>query len=502
MKKPLFVLAFLLVVPELFLSALLADVIHFKDGRKLEGKILEETDASVRIKTPYGEVTVERKQILKIDYVTSDEDVFREMVEKLDKTDADALFKLAMWCKEHKKKRDYRKYLKAALAADRGHDDANQEAGNVKYDGKWFTPVELEKYKKEEAERMKAKGYVLYEGEWIPEVEMKKREGFVEWEGEWITKMEQYRRMGERDIEKYFGYPMTITDSEHFTIRSKGSEVFHRELLDFCELEFEHFVRTFEPDDVEMKMLTFYPIPIYILESLGTSEKFVLSGYIKRYTPPLQDPDEYEPEANFSLYFPRPLIVLTEGGHLVGEDLQASQIGYLTHHLGHLLIRRFKRGGEVPGWIETGVAHYYEGVTNFHQTLSVCSFQGYERGLKWDKGWQNFVDWKKKLIDSDHHGQLPPLDHLFYRTIERMSSREMAKAWSLTTFLLHHHKKEFLEFIRRSLAPYKGIKSLPQEEAWKLAFDETTTQDIEEAWEQWIVQQPQMFSRDDKLKLD
>jgi hypothetical protein len=502
MKLPLLILALFILAAELPLAVLLADVIHFKDGRKLEGKILEETKTTVRIKTPYGEVTVERKQIEKIEYKSSDEDTYRAMLDELDRTDADALFELAMWCKGHKKKREYRKYLKEALAVDRGHDGANQEYGNVKYDGKWFTPVELEKYKKEEAERMKAQGYVLDQGEWITELEMKKRKGYVEWEGEWIPRMEKYHRMAERDIEKYFGYPMTITDSEHFTIRSKGTEAFHRELLDFCELEFEHFVRTFEPDEVEMKMLTFYPIPVYILENIGTSEKFVRSGYIKRYTPPLMDLDEYEPETNFSLYFPRPLIVLTEGGHLVGEDLQASQIGYLTHHVGHVLIRRFKRGGPVPGWIETGVAHYYEGLTNYHQTLSVCNFPGHLPGLKWEKGWLNFVDWKKKLINPDFHDKLPPLDHLFYRTIERMNSREMAKAWSLTTYLLHHHKQPFIEFIRRSLAPYKGIDALPQEEAWKLAFGETTPQDIEEAWEQWIVQQPQMFSRDDKLKLD
>ena len=47
----------------LFLPLLHADIIHFKDGRKLEGKILKEEKTFVEIKTKFGTVKVERDRI-------------------------------------------------------------------------------------------------------------------------------------------------------------------------------------------------------------------------------------------------------------------------------------------------------------------------------------------------------------------------------------------------------------------------------------------------------
>jgi hypothetical protein len=328
--------------------------------------------------------------------------------------------------------------------------------------------------------------------------------GYVEFEGEWISQMEYYHILGDRDIEKTFGYPMTITDSTHFTMRSSHPEERHNELLDYCELEYEHFIRTFEPDPTEHRMIAYYPIPVYILNDIDDCVTFVESGYIKRYNPPKEDVESRRPETNFSIYFPRPLVVLSEGKHLVGaDDRLTSQIGFMAHHIGHILIRRFKRGGKVPGWVEAGVAHYYEGLTNFHQTVSVCEFRGFEEIQKWIDEWGNFMQWKKKMVEKENLGPpLPTLTELFKLKIETIDSLQMAKAWSMTTFLIKNHRKDFVEFVRRSYAPYRGVKELSQEEAWKVAFPEITPEQMEDAWRTWIVEQPIAPSREDRLKLD
>jgi hypothetical protein len=484
-----------------FLAA--GDVIYFKDGRSLEGKILEEGDESVVIKTKFGKVTIEKSRIQKIEYKESPEEIYERLVKDTDMKDPDAVFKLALWCRDNGKKRDYSRYLEEVLKLDDQHDEANRELGNVQFDGVWYAAKDLEKAKRDKEERMKAQGMVKHNGEWMPEWEAKRLMGYVEYEGDWITRMEKYHKMGEKDIPEVFGYPMIITDSKHFTIRSKDGGEHHEELLDYCELEYEHFIRTFEPDYKEQEIISFFPIPIYILEDLDTSVKFVKSGYIKRYNPPKKEEDQFRPEHNFSIYFPRPLVVLTKGHHLRGaSDPQVSQIGYMAHHIGHILIRRFKRGGRPPGWIESGVAHYYEGLTNFHQTLSVCDYRGFEDVEKWTSGWGTFLEWRKRLKDPSNHDRLPPVDHLFTLEIETMTTMEMAKAWSVCSYLLKHHRKAFVEYARRSWAPYRGEKKLPQAEAWKLAFGELSPLHIEKQWRAWIVDQPVQPPREDRLILE
>jgi len=77
----------------------------------------------------------------------------------------------------------------------------------------------------------------------------------------------------------------------------------------------------------------------------------------------------------------------------------------------------------------------------------------------------------------------------------------MAKAWSVTTFLLEKYQTEFVWFIRRYFDNYRGEKKIGQERAWEIAFDKITPQQIEKEWRNWIVQQPPTPQRRDKLNL-
>lgn len=498
------VLAYLTLVFVFSLNLLYGDIIHFKDGRSIEGKIIKEGPKQIEIKTKFGTVKIDRARILKIEYKKTADDTYQKMLKKLDRKDAYAIYDLAMWCKKNGKKQEYRKHLDEALLVDDQHDLANKEIGNIKFDGKWFTAKDLKNYKVNKEKRMKEQGYIFYAGQWMPEAEAKALMGYVEWEGEYIPRIEQYHRMGDRDIEKTFGYPMRITDSEHFTIRSKGgTEEHHNELLDYCELELEHFLMTFKPNEKELEIMLYYPIPIYILPDMKSCVTFMESDYIKRYNPPKDEKNRYAPNTNFSIYFPRPLVVLSEGKHLVGADSKnTSQIGYMSHHVGHILIRRFKRGGKVPGWVETGVAHYYEGLTNFYQTISICEYRDYEDAVKWKKNWGNFMEWKKKLVDSTFHSKLPTVKELMALKIETMNSQEMAKAWSVTTFLLEKYPVKFVEFVRRYFDDWRGEKKLTQEQAWKVGFEKITPEQIEDQWRSWIVEQPIAPSRRDRLLIN
>ncbi len=499
LRLPLLSLLFVLALQAL----LQADTIFLKDGRKLEGKVTSEQGDFVEIETKFGKAKIEKSRIAKIVRGETAKDDYKKRLKNLDKDDPSAVFALAEWARDKGMKKQYRELLTLTLKASPQHEGANKALGKVKYDGRWFTPSELNTYKKDETKRMTAMGYVQLDGKWVSKAEYNKHRGYQLFEDEWISMMDYYHKLAERDVEKFFSHPLTITDSEHFTIRSSYSESVHLELLDNCELEYEHFIRTFKPDAIEDRMIWYYPTAIYILENIDECDLFIDSGYIKRYDPPTKVLGRYAHSTNFSLYFPQPLVVLSKGRHLVGsQDKMTSQIGFMTHHVGHILIRRFKCGGPVPPWIETGLAHYYEGLTNFSQTISVCEYEGFEDVQKWTDGWGNFMEWRKKLVDPSTHVSLPTVREMFNIELGTINSRQMAKAWSMVTFLLKKHPAEFLEYARRALAPYRGVKRLPNEDAWKLGFKEITPEDIEKEWRDWIVKQPLVPTREDKLELD
>ena len=66
MKK--FLILGLVAVSMLIASILYADVIHFKSGRKMEGKIIEESKDKITLKTDYATLTFDRSRIASIEY--------------------------------------------------------------------------------------------------------------------------------------------------------------------------------------------------------------------------------------------------------------------------------------------------------------------------------------------------------------------------------------------------------------------------------------------------
>lgn len=116
-------------------------------------------------------------------------------------SDTEALWKLQEWAKEQGKIIQARECLKKIVELDPDHEAARKALGHHSYDGQWFKSYyELSEYKRAEDERMKAKGLVRYNDEWVAiEDEPYLRMGMVKEEesGKWVTKRELERRAQE-----------------------------------------------------------------------------------------------------------------------------------------------------------------------------------------------------------------------------------------------------------------------------------------------------------------
>ncbi|MCX7703423.1 MAG: HEAT repeat domain-containing protein [Planctomycetota bacterium] len=154
-------LLILLVVQSVSL-VLFADVVHLKDGGKVEGTVLEST-WRVQVRLPNGSV-VEFKpdDVVKIDYSElPPEKEYEKRLEGVPKDDAEAYYRLGLWCREKGLKKQSEECLKKAIELEPDHTGARTALGYVRHKGEWVLYEEM----------MKDKGLVLYKGRWMTPAE-------------------------------------------------------------------------------------------------------------------------------------------------------------------------------------------------------------------------------------------------------------------------------------------------------------------------------------------
>ena len=467
-----------------------ADVIHLKDGTTVEGEIVSQTSSQLTVKTRFGTVPIKRSRVDRIETKATPQQEYQKRRAKLAKDDVGGRYELAMYCKDNKLSKEYRKLLAEILKIMPQHAGANMELGNVEYDGKWFTKDGLKEHLERETARMESEGLVKYNGRWMTQDEVMKARGFIQVDGAWMLKEEYDRLLAARDFEEVFKTPLTISDSKHFSVRNTRTNEDNQYMLDVCEDVLAHFVKLSEPDSVERPFFEKYQFFVYILDEPRHLNQFIESGYIDRYKPPKNSTERYLDSTNFSYYFPIPLIVLSEGRHLqAGGNRETALKGMNLIHLGQVLLRRLKRGGRPPSWAEAGVAHYVEGLFNEECTVSIVEYDFYEPYVdKWIEGWETFKKWRKKLADPSQRSRMLSIRKLNDTPIEELRIDNLAKSWSLVHFMLEHHRKEFFEFVRLSDLRIEGEKRTPAR-AFEMAFAQTP-EEMDDAWDKWISTDP------------
>jgi hypothetical protein len=174
-----FRLIVLVVAGALLPLALAADDVHLKNGRKFEGVIARLTPTKVRIQLPFGEISLPRQDVLRVEKEDSAlEEYLRLEKEVRRKTDASAAdwLELARWASANALEHSARE---AALRA-----------------------AVLEPQLEGLAGILRPMGYVLDEvmERWIPYAEYMRRTGFVFHDGQWISQRElTARREAERE---------------------------------------------------------------------------------------------------------------------------------------------------------------------------------------------------------------------------------------------------------------------------------------------------------------
>jgi hypothetical protein len=144
-----------------FANVALADVVHLKNGGRIEGKIKDQGESWL-VTHRFGSISVPKKNVVRIEKKKTLAEEYALKRKAADLKDPNALLGLGKWCREKGWEAQARKDFKAALKLDAKHRGAHAALGHVFHEGKWRT----------EAEIMEMRGFVRHLGKWVTRKEV------------------------------------------------------------------------------------------------------------------------------------------------------------------------------------------------------------------------------------------------------------------------------------------------------------------------------------------
>ncbi|OWY73181.1 hypothetical protein B7486_02200 [cyanobacterium TDX16] len=127
------------IVAVLLLSAtrsLMADTFRLTEGGVIEGKVVEESEDTLKVQTTLGIFEIEKSRIA--ERTKSESPWERYEKERKNSPDtAEGHFELAQWCRRQGLYTEQKKHLERVIELDPEHKKARAALGEVKQDGKW-----------------------------------------------------------------------------------------------------------------------------------------------------------------------------------------------------------------------------------------------------------------------------------------------------------------------------------------------------------------------------
>ncbi len=474
----------------LFTGSLFADIIHLKNGRKLEGVILSDDGRQIRLKTNFGEVTVKHSDIARVEKRKTPIDEHQARRAALQADDAEGHYQLALFCRENGLKKFEKELYRETLKINDQHPGANEAVGNVKYEGVWMTPAERERRLSSAADaEMRAKGLVPYDGEWVtPEDkakleqglvkhdgrwmtpdEVKESQGLVKYKGGWIKKEELERRQFKDFYEEMLEIEVEVVFSAHFAAVGPFNEA---ELAAICagaEQVYAEFLQIFglgpetnlfkgAEEDADRTRCHL----VYAKKAFEYA-KFV-GAFSERY--PVNMPTS---RAN--------LVKTTKGFYEVYPSCYV--IGYMfpntfdqvrasvMHKTSHVLLMRYKyASGFFPWWLIEGLGTYQE-INAIGRCDTYCiTEKGYAVRPDANGGanqkWSGMREWKlivkSQVVGMGDKG----LIRLAGMGLNELDYRDLAKSWSICEWLIAKDREKFVALVEKIKLKTDFVKAVEQ----------------------------------------
>lgn len=400
--------------------------------------------------------------------------------------DGAAMGALAEWAKENRfAKPVVEELYRKTLELDPGHEAANLALGRVQHNGSWMTPAEREQRIKEEDEAAMAarglvrwkeewvtpedrekleQGLVRHEGKWMTPEQVKEAEGYVQYEGQWVRKedLEIVRLLGVARKMTGTADELKLKQTEHYAVLGDLPENELQTIADTMEKLYGEWLRLF-PSSRESKLLA-GKHRLYVFKKAPPYQKLVRALFEQGkqnegWSPQVLKTEESRmklrlAETSFWELYPNLL-----SGHVQMPDPFEGLKAHCVHFGANILSTRYAHSSRFPTWwLLEGVAYYLE--------LRVCgAIQTYNAGvgdasryadagpIETNKAdpWQDASKWGPLLLNLAQTGQDPSLETIKGKVVwgdkNRLNAIELAKAWSVATYLIENDSKVFEAFL-------------------------------------------------------
>lgn len=470
-----------------------AEVLHFHDGKTMEGKILAETAEEVTIRTNSGiEVAVSVDRIASIERTPAPEDVhaarWTALEEKPGAT-AEEYYQLGTWALEFFNEKAAKADWRRAVEIDPDHVLARQALKHKPYKGRWFeTEAALEEFvarekAEEEFQRLllekRAQGFDWFEGEWVPAEDMPKLEqGLRKYAGVWlepeayapikamlaVAQLEQPTKIG-----NYLNVPYPQHQDGRFYVATTLGEETNLAWLRALNQGYEHAVELLglAPDGCVWEGRARF----YGFNSLENA-RLCYDKQLKS-----RDHSKWFSERMHEKPYGRMIKEIASLDYMRGDAERMTHV--VAHNLGHFIAIYSHPKREPLAWFEEGFAAYLEDrQLGQLRTFCVTGDSTVETGKTVKREKKNVLQYAQELAVA---GKGTPLKQLVLRSMSNLSTAEVYKSASVIAWLAHRDKAAFPAFYRELLT-VEPLKQAPVFEThWGAGMDA-----LEAQYQAWI----------------
>lgn len=187
--------AFLAISLALVAASAAADVVHLKDGRTLEGTVVD--DGARYAVTDRDRTHVVRKsEVARVESKPSFMDEYARRLESLPADDAEAVFEFGRWLEQNDWPSRARRAYEEVLELDPEHRGARRALGYRLYEGAWLSPEEIQR----------RNGLLEFEGRWYTPHDLAELKAEIERNAELRARREQARKLNARVNEVVKGF--------------------------------------------------------------------------------------------------------------------------------------------------------------------------------------------------------------------------------------------------------------------------------------------------------
>lgn len=446
-------------------AAARADVVHLKDGGRIEGRVVAEEKGSITLETALGRMVIERARIRRIDKGPTAAEELAEREAKLGaEAGADAWFELAEFAGTKGLRRDRERLLDRALARDPDHEKANLAKGRVRHAGRWMTPEERDRaVQQEEAAAMAARGLVPHEGRWVtPEEREHLARGDVLVEGVWLSAADAKRAAG---LEQVGGEWYAASEAQP---RRWAAEFAREGPLDLALAVGPHVVTasTFgEPHARAMRDASEQGYAIAAAALRESQDDLAWIGGAKAFCLVVDGRDDF---ARFARYFTRQEkkvdarwaegVAKVDGFYwwdpvgtsatFRGARHVDDTVAHTLHHLGHVLLNRHAYNWKsLPTWLDEGFASWLEQRVLGRNAISCIAARRYGSSGTRKEELVARDRWFDDAVKALREGRDRPFGPILKRDLSTIEPEEIGKAMLAVDWLVGQRQDGFLALL-------------------------------------------------------